>query len=144
MYTQAYQQAAKVSETPSQTEYRLFTEVTRSLIKAGESGERDAAFFKALDWNRRLWSVLSTDCGAEGNQLPKELRAGIISLAIWVSKYSSEVARGQQDMQALIDVNRNVMEGLAMQSRNAGQAQQATVKPSDEAAQKLAAFSAEV
>ncbi len=148
MSMQAYQQAAKVSETPSQTEYRLFTEVTRSLIKAKESGERDQGFFKALDWNRRMWSVLSTDCGAEGNQLPKELRAGIISLAIWVSKYSSEVARGDQDIDALIDVNRNVMEGLAMQMRPKEQPSQAQQPQNqaelDAARQKLAAFSAEV
>ena len=63
-----------------------------------------------------LWSTLASDCGLEGNQLPQGLRASIISLSIWVSKYSSQVARGEEDINALIDINKTIMEGLAMQS----------------------------
>ena len=42
------------------------------------------------------------------------LRAQIISLGLWVSRHASEVARGDADIDALIDVNRSIMEGLAM------------------------------
>ena len=49
----------------------------------------------------------------EGNGLHKELRAGIISLSIWVNKYTSEVIRGEDDIQDLIDVNRMIMQGLS-------------------------------
>ena len=109
---QAYRQAQTTTETARETEYRLFAEVTRSLISASTRQERDIEFFKAIDWNRRLWTTLSNDCAIPGNGLPKELRAQIISIGIWVSKYSSEVARGKADMDALIDVNRSIMEGL--------------------------------
>jgi len=117
MSLKAYQQAQHAAEPPRETEYRLFAQVTRALIEAGERESRDARLFDALDWNRRLWSTLSSDCGASGNQLPKDLRAQIISIGLWVSRYSSDVARGKADIDALIDINRTIMEGLAAQNR---------------------------
>lgn len=119
MSLDAYRQAQAASESPRETEYRLFAQVTRSLMAAEQSGKRDHTFFDALDWNRQMWSAFSSDCGAKGNQLPDTLRAQIISISIWVSKYSSEVARNKAPMDALIDVNRAIMEGLAMQPQTA-------------------------
>ncbi|MAU41769.1 MAG: flagellar FlaF family protein [Kordiimonas sp.] len=116
MSLKAYQQTQKASETPSQTEYRLFADVTRALMASKDCDKTDPALHDALGWNRRLWSTLASDCGLEGNQLPQGLRASIISLSIWVSKYSSQVARGEEDINALIDINKTIMEGLAMQS----------------------------
>jgi flagellar protein FlaF len=114
MSLRAYQQAATSAETPRDTEYRLFAQVTLALAEAARLDPKDfAGRVPALDWNRRLWSVLATDCAEAGNGLPKELRAGIISLSIWVNKYTSEVIRGEDDIQDLIDVNRMIMQGLA-------------------------------
>ncbi len=48
----------------------------------------------------------------EGNRLPKELRAQIVSLSLWVSKYSGEVMRDGAPLDPLIDVNRSIMQGL--------------------------------
>jgi flagellar protein FlaF len=73
-----------------------------------EFGRRAAA----LDWNRRVWSAFATDCGAEGNGLPDALRAGIISLSLFVSRHSSAVLREGADIDPLIDINRTVMQGL--------------------------------
>lgn len=115
MSLEAYRKAQTVSESPRQTEYRLFAQVTRALMEAREHKHGGAALVNTLDWNRRLWSTLASDCGAEGNALPNALRAQIISLSLWVSRYSSEVARGKADIDALIDVNTAIMEGLAMQ-----------------------------
>ncbi|WP_374764538.1 flagellar biosynthesis regulator FlaF [Yunchengibacter salinarum] len=128
MSYQAYQQAQQSSETPSQTEYRLMAKVTRALMDAQPKGSRHPETVKALDWNRRMWSTFSSDCGAKGNGLPPQLRASIISLAIWVSKHTSKVIRGQETLDELISVNKTVMEGLAMQARNAG-GQQARPTP---------------
>lgn len=112
----AYKNAHKSAETPKQAEYRLFAEVTAALAEAKRSAASGPALVDALDWNRRLWSTLSADCSAAGNDLPRELRALIVSVGLWVSRYASEVARGKADIDALIDVNRTIMEGLAMQS----------------------------
>ncbi|MEM6683489.1 MAG: flagellar biosynthesis regulator FlaF [Pseudomonadota bacterium] len=118
MSLDAYRKTQNQSETPQQIEYRLFASVTRALIELRDMpGATPRQKMDALDWNRRMWSTLSSDCGAPGNKLPKELRAQIISLGLWVSKYTTDVARGNADIDALIDVNSAIMEGLASQAR---------------------------
>lgn len=116
MSYQAYQKTQQAAETPSQVEYRLLAQVTTALMKAEQLHPTDKEAVKALDWNRRVWSTLATDCGIEGNKLPKEVRAGIISLSIWVSKHTSEVIRNKKQIEPLISVNRSIMAGLAKQA----------------------------
>ncbi len=118
MSLKAYQTTQKANESSSQTEYRLFADVTRALMDAKGASKLDKKVHDALHWNRQLWSTLATDCAVEGNMLPKQLRASIISISIWVSKYSSQVAQGEEDVQALIDINKNIMEGLSAQAQN--------------------------
>ncbi|MCF8473605.1 MAG: flagellar biosynthesis regulator FlaF [Emcibacter sp.] len=118
MSLKAYQTTQKSNETTSQTEYRLFADVTRSLMSVKGLSKLDVKLHDALHWNRQLWSTLATDCAVEGNMLPKQLRASIISISIWVGRYSSQVAKGEEDIQALIDINKNIMEGLSAQARN--------------------------
>lgn len=114
MSLRAYQQTAARAENPREAEYRLFGQVTRALMEAAKLDPKDVAGrIDALDWNRRMWSALATDCGAPENSLPVELRASIISLAMWVGKYTSVVIRGEDDIQDLIDINRSIMQGLA-------------------------------
>jgi len=81
-------------------------------MDAKSSGAKGTPLVDVIDRNRRLWSMLAGDCISDGNQLPKELRAQIVSLAIWVSKYSGDVMRQGAPLDPLIDVNRNIMQGL--------------------------------
>lgn len=114
MSLRAYQQASARSESPKEAEYRLFGQVTRALMDAAKEDVSNlSARMDALDWNRRLWSALGSDCAAPENNLPPELRAQIISLSIWVGKYTSLVIRGKDDIEALIDINRIIMQGLS-------------------------------
>ena len=114
MSLQAYQQAATRAENPRDMEYRLFAQVTRALMEASTLPISDVAKrTDALDWNRRLWSTLGSDCGDPGNQLPTPLRASIVSLSIWVGKHTSLVIRNKEDFGPLIEVNRMIMQGLA-------------------------------
>ena len=94
MSVQAYQQATARSETPRDLEYRLFGQVTRALMSAAETEATNIAVrIDALDWNRRMWSVLATDCASPGNKLPDQVRANIISLSLWVNRHTSAVMR---------------------------------------------------
>lgn len=112
MSYQAYQQVQQRVENPRETEYRLFATVTKSLMDVRNLPITDQRVIKAIDWNRRMWSTFSADCGATGNQLPKELRASIISLGLWVSKHSSKVMRKEATIEPLITINQTVMAGL--------------------------------
>ncbi len=114
MSIQAYQNAAKKTEGPRQTEYRAFAVATRGLIDAAslpasEIGRRA----EALSVNRRLWSLLAADCAAEGNQLSQSLRAQIISLSMFVDRHSSAVMREGAPLDVLIEINRTIMQGLS-------------------------------
>jgi flagellar biosynthesis activator protein FlaF len=113
MSVQAYQQAAARAESPRDIEYRLFGQVTRALMSAAETEALEiGARMDALDWNRRLWSVLAADCASDGNQLPAPLRANIISLSMWVNRHTSAIMRNEAEFAPLIDVNRMIMQGL--------------------------------
>lgn len=114
MSLQAYQQAATRAETPRDTEYRLFAQVTRALLEAAKLDEMDlGGRMDALDWNRRMWSALASDCAHPDNQLPAPLRASIISLSIWVGKHTTLVIKREDDIEPLIEINRMIMQGLA-------------------------------
>jgi flagellar protein FlaF len=114
MSLRAYQQATARTEPPRSAEYRLFGEVTRALIEAELADASDyKTRIEALDWNRRLWSALASDCAAPENALPEALRAQIISLSIWVGRHSSAVMRKEEEIGPLVDINRIIMQGLA-------------------------------
>jgi flagellar protein FlaF len=114
MSLQAYKTAATRAENPREMEYRLFGQVTRALMHASTVDPGDLATrIDALDWNRRLWSTLATDCASPDNAMDKALRARIISISLFVSKHSSAVMRGEDDFEALIDINKMIMQGLA-------------------------------
>ena len=113
MSVQAYQQAAARAESPRDIEYRLFGQVTRALMTASEADVSDiGARMDALDWNRRLWGVLAADCGSQGNQLPVQLRANIISLSLFVNRHTSAIMRNEAEFGPLIDINKMMMQGL--------------------------------
>jgi flagellar protein FlaF len=67
----------------------------------------------ALDWNRRLWSALATDCSDPQNGMAAPLRASIISLSLWVSRHTSAVIRREEEISDLVEINRMIMQGLA-------------------------------
>lgn len=112
MAVTAYQKAQRAADDPRSTEYRLFGQVTGALMEAQNVGARGAPLIDAVDWNRRMWSTLAIDCMDNANRLPKELRAQIVSLSLWVTKYSSEVMHQGASLNPLIDVNRTIMQGL--------------------------------
>jgi len=109
----AYQRVRTIAESPRNTEFRLVSQITGEMIAARDAGFKGAALMPALHRNREMWSAFSTACGAAGNGLPAELRAGIISLALWVDRFTSEVVTGRDSIDELIGVNRTLIEGLA-------------------------------
>lgn len=134
MSLEAYRKVQTSTDTPTQSEYRLFAQVTSALVRARDEGHGGAKLMESLDWNRRLWSTLAADCGAPGNKLPNELRAQIISLSLFVAKHTSQVFRKNSDIDTLIEINQAVMAGLeaqmnAVRKAQAGNAQTSQTYP---------------
>lgn len=112
MSVNAYQRARTMVESPRATEHRLMSQITGEMMNARDAGLCGAALMSVLHRNREVWSAFSSACGAPGNQLPDDVRAGIISLGLWVDRYTSEVATGRDSIDGLIDVNRSIIDGL--------------------------------
>jgi|SRR6185312_15855017 flagellar protein FlaF len=112
MTLQAYQNIQRVVEDPRATEYRLFGQVTGALLEAKTSNAQGVPLIEAIDWNKRMWRTLAADCMDDRNSLTEDLRAKIISLSLWVSKYSRRVTREKAPIDPLIEINRTVMQGL--------------------------------
>jgi flagellar protein FlaF len=112
MSLQAYKSAQTATENPRVTEYRLFGQVTGALLDAQKTGTVGPPLVEAIDWNRRLWRTLAADCMDDRNTLSQDVRAKIISLSLWVSKYSRQVTREKAPLEPLIEINRNIMQGL--------------------------------
>jgi flagellar biosynthesis activator protein FlaF len=117
MSLQAYQQAAERAEHPRDSEYRVFGEVTRALMDAAAMpSDAFVARIKALDWNRRLWMTLASDCARPNNALSPDLRAQIISLSMWVGRHTNAVVQQQEPIEPLIEINRIMMQGLGVRA----------------------------
>jgi flagellar protein FlaF len=107
-----YQNTQQVTEDPRATEYRLFGQVTGALIDAQKRGISGGPLAEAVDWNRTLWRTLAADCMDDRNALTQEVRAKIVSLSLWVTKYSKQVTREGASLDPLIEINRTIMQGL--------------------------------
>jgi len=123
MSLNAYQQAATRAEDPRETEYRLCGMVIRALMEVkGYDRTNLGALSSVIDWNKRVWGALAQDCADDGNGHSDALRAGIISLSMFVDRYSVQVIREGADIDPLIDINRTVMQGLVPARSTANQA----------------------
>ncbi|MCB1347245.1 MAG: flagellar biosynthesis regulator FlaF [Maritimibacter sp.] len=99
--------------TPRGIEYEAFARITHRLKAAAERGKPGfPALAQALHLNRRLWSLLAADVAETGNGLPQDLRARIFYLAEFTNAHSRKVMRGEDSVEALIDINTAMMRGL--------------------------------
>ncbi|MEE4452369.1 flagellar biosynthesis regulator FlaF [Novosphingobium resinovorum] len=118
----AYARAQRVAATPRSTEYRLMSEITGEMIAARDAGLAGARLAPALHRNRQVWAAFRNLCADPANALPEELRAGIISLGLWVERHTSLVITGRDSIDELISVNRTVMGGLMNENGGAAPA----------------------
>ena len=104
---------AAADTNPREVEYRLFQQITRALMAAGAEDRASDTFREAIENNRRLWDALRNDLESEANWLAKDLKAKLISLALWVNRHSDMVIDSTAEVGPLIAVNQTIMEGLA-------------------------------
>ena len=94
-------------------EYDAFARVTAALRTAAADGKQKfPALAKALEDNRRLWTIIAADVADPGNMLPQELRAQIFYLSEFTIRHTSRVLRREADADTLIEINTMIMRGL--------------------------------
>ena len=107
----AYKKSVQLTESPRETEYRAFVLATGRLLEAAREND-GIKLCHAAQFNRELWSVLQTDLSEPANPLPDALKANLISLSLWVDRHTSLVMQGRASVDSLVEVNKQIMEGL--------------------------------
>lgn len=68
---------------------------------------------EALYYTRRVWIRFIEDLQSDDNQLQDELRANLISIAIWILKECEAIRKRQStNYQGIIDVTTIIRDGL--------------------------------
>ncbi len=108
----AYGDVSTNIRTDRSIELQAFTKATGLLNKAKKNKDDVPALAEALDFNRRLWSLLGDDARRDDNKLPAPLRAQIVSLSMFVNRHSRAVLQNTASIDALIEINTSIMRGL--------------------------------
>ena len=115
--TRAYTNLDLPVQTSRQCEYQIFAKITGQLQAAAAMEDSDVQKRAlAIYENQKLWLALQEDLSHPDNAFPDQLKAGLISLAIFIQTHSSKVLLGREDIQPLIDVNICMMRGLQRQA----------------------------
>ena len=62
---------------------------------------------------RRLWNFFLEDLSSSENDLPKELRAELISIGLWIMKEIEQIRlEKSSNFKSLIEVSENIRDGL--------------------------------
>ena len=124
MSIDAYRRTLREVESPRQIERRLMSNITGRLDSVADRfDDADARHERlmllatglrtALAENQKLWSAMKYDLSENENNLPHELRARLLSLAIWVEKTTAAVLGGTAGVRALVSVNNNIVAALS-------------------------------
>ncbi|MGQ7792560.1 flagellar biosynthesis regulator FlaF [Faunimonas sp. B44] len=118
MYQFAYSEILDDSpDTMRDGERRAFDHAIALLEAAERAGPRSMEAIEALHFVRRLWSVLLDDLVAPENALTEELRAGLISIGIWVIREAERIRLEEvESFAGIIDINRTIRAGLEGQA----------------------------
>lgn len=122
MSIKAYTRTLKNTEEPRQIERRLIARATATLEayrdgydqadKTGRALMLTPEMKSALWQNQQIWLALKSDLALPDNSLEPQLRAGLLSLAIWVGRQTQAVLGGGGRIAPLIEINQNVLAGL--------------------------------
>jgi flagellar biosynthesis activator protein FlaF len=114
MYEFAYNEVIEDSrQTMRARERQAMDRVIEMLRAAQEKGPRSRERIEALFYLRRLWAIFINDLNDPNNELPEQLRAGIISIGIWMMKEIDRVRGGAtDDLTPMIEINALIRDGL--------------------------------
>jgi flagellar biosynthesis activator protein FlaF len=114
MYEFAYNEVIEDSrQTMRARERQAMDRVIAMLRTAHEKGPGSRERVEALFYLRRLWMIFLNDLNDPNNELPEQLRAGIISIGIWMMREIDRVRGGAtDDLTTMIEINALIRDGL--------------------------------
>jgi flagellar protein FlaF len=114
MYEFAYNEAVEESRATMRASERAAMERVVGMLRAAqEKGPDSRERIEALFYLRRLWAIFLDDLNDPSNELPDQLRAGIISIGLWMVKEIERVrSRATDDLAPMIEINEIIRDGL--------------------------------
>lgn len=120
----AYKSIIRESESPRQIERRVLTRITSALAKNADEYDSDitseqrlgilySGLGENLIENQLFWNMLKNDLATKENEHTTELKASLLSIALWVERETNSVMGGSAGVKDLIAVNQNIISGLA-------------------------------
>jgi flagellar protein FlaF len=83
------------------------------LCAARDAGPESRESIEALRFVCTLWGVLIEDLASPENDLPESLRAGLISIGLWIMREADNIRAGRTvSYDDLIEINQTICDGL--------------------------------
>ncbi|HEV7417853.1 flagellar biosynthesis regulator FlaF [Tianweitania sediminis] len=114
MYQFSYAEIQSDSVADSRDRERQLLSRSIDLLRdARTAGAQSHQSTEAILFLNRVWTTFVEDLGNPENSLPKELRANLISIGLWLLREAEEVRQGRsQNFDGLIDVSQIIRDGI--------------------------------
>jgi flagellar protein FlaF len=94
-------------------ERQLLTRSIDLLTAARDVGTDSMEAIEAIHFTNRVWTTFIEDLGSSENALPRELRANLISIGLWLLREAEEVRQGRSNnFDGLIEVSQIIRDGI--------------------------------
>jgi flagellar protein FlaF len=114
MYRFSYAEILEETPQTARERERLAIEQSIELLKAAqENGMQSREATDAIYFTRKLWAFFIEDLAKPENDLPKQLRADLISIGLWVMREAEEIRLGRSsNFKGLLEVSELIAGGL--------------------------------
>lgn len=114
MYRFSYAEVLEETPQTARERERAAIEHSIELLQAAEAnGNSSRESVDAVYFLRRLWAFLIEDLAKPENDLPKTLRADLISVGLWIMRETEQVRlRQSSNFKGLIEVSQLIADGL--------------------------------
>ncbi|WP_313349276.1 flagellar biosynthesis regulator FlaF [Paracoccus sp. (in: a-proteobacteria)] len=92
-------------------EYFVFSKITKKLRVAIGDSDRFATI-EAVNANSQLWTIIIADLAHSENNLPADVKAGLLSLAFFSLKLGRQILTDKVSAGPLVEINISIMRGL--------------------------------
>jgi len=114
MYQSLYNEIARETADQERDIERLVLLRSIDLLRLAQTkGLKSREAIDAILYVNRLWGIMMEDLAKPTNDLPDTLKAGLISIGIWMLRRAEDVRQGRiDDIQAMIEITQNICDGL--------------------------------
>lgn len=108
-----YAATQNAAASPREIELRAFRYVNGLLSGASDVPTRATALSKTT----QLWQILLGDLISDGNALPDDLKARLISLGLWAQREAMARMMDEASLEPLMALHRDMIAGLEAQAQ---------------------------